>query len=71
LHQLDLKTRLLKFPLSYMIYSPAFKGMADAPKQLVMRHINRVLSGEIAGEKYAYLTPEIRAAIREILKETF
>lgn len=70
LHELDLKTRLLKFPLSYMIYSPAFKGLADAPKQLVMRHIDRVLSGEIAGEKYAYLTPEIRAAIREILKET-
>ena len=70
LHQLDLKTRLLKFPLSYMIYSPAFKGMADAPKQLVMRHINRVLSGEISGEKYAYLTPEIRAAIREILRDT-
>jgi len=70
LHELDLKTRLLKFPLSYMIYSPAFKGMADAPKQLVMRHINRVLSGEIAGEKYAYLTPEIRAAIREILNQT-
>jgi hypothetical protein len=71
LHELDLKRRLQKYPLSYMIYSPAFKGMADAPKQLVMRYINRVLSGEISGEKYAHFTPEIRDAIREILKQTF
>lgn len=70
LHELDLTTRLQKYPLSYMIYSPAFRGMADAPKQLVMRHINRVLSGEITGAKYSHLTPEIRTAIKEILKET-
>jgi hypothetical protein len=70
LRELDLKTRLQKYPLSYMIYSPAFKGMADAPKQLVMRHINRVLSGEIGGERYSHLTPEVRTALREILKET-
>jgi hypothetical protein len=35
-----------------------------------MRHIDRVLSGAVTGEKYAHLTPEIRAAIKEILKET-
>ena len=70
LRELDLTTRLQKYPLSYMIYSPAFKGMADAPKQLVMRQINRVLSGEITGDKFAHFTPEIRDAIREILKQT-
>ncbi|HTH26102.1 MAG TPA: hypothetical protein VL919_13375 [Vicinamibacterales bacterium] len=68
LYELDLKTRLQKYPLSYMIYSPAFKSLPDAPKNLVMGKINRVLSGEIAGAKYAHLTPELRAAIREILK---
>jgi hypothetical protein len=36
-----------------------------------MRHIDRVLSGELTGEKYAAFTPEIRGAIREILKGTF
>jgi hypothetical protein len=35
-----------------------------------MGQIQRVLSGEVTGAKYAHLTPEIRAAIREILKET-
>jgi hypothetical protein len=68
LYELDLKTRLQKYPLSYMIYSPAFQGMPDAPKNLVMGKINRVLSGEITDPKYAHLTPELRTAIREILK---
>ncbi len=70
LRELDLKTRLQKYPLSYMIYSPAFRAMPAAPKNLVMGKIEKVLSGEIADPKYAHLTPEIRAAIREILKET-
>ena len=70
LRELDLKTRLQKYPLSYMIYSPAFRALPDAPKNLVMGKINRVLSGEVTDAKYAHLTPEIRAAIREILKAT-
>jgi hypothetical protein len=35
-----------------------------------MGRINDVLSGKIAGAKYAHLTPEIRAAVREILDAT-
>jgi len=70
LRELDLKTRLQKYPLSYMIYSPAFQGMPDAPKNLVMGKIERVLSGETSDPKYAHLTPEIRTAIREILQST-
>ena len=70
LYELDLKTRLQKYPLSYMIYSPAFQAMPDAPKNLVMGKIERVLSGEIKDPKYAHLTPALRAAIRDILKST-
>jgi hypothetical protein len=70
LRDLDLKTRLQKYPLSYMIYSPAFRAMPAAPRNLVMGKIERVLSGEITGPQYAHLTPEIRAAIREILRDT-
>jgi hypothetical protein len=70
LRDLDLKTRIQKYPLSYLIYSPAFRAMSEQPKALVMRQIDRVLAGEVSGEKYLHLTPEIRAAIKEILKET-
>ncbi len=54
LRELDLKTRLQKYPLSYMIYSPAFQALPEAPKNLVMGQIERVLSGEIK-------RPEVRA----------
>jgi len=70
LRELDLKTRLLKYPLSYMIYSPAFQSMPAAPKARVMAHINGVLAGEITGEKYRLFTPEVRSAIQQILADT-
>ena len=70
LRDLDLKTRLQKYPLSYMIYSPAFQAMPAAPKHLVMEKIRRVLAGQITDPKYAHLTPEIRSAIAEILRDT-
>ena len=68
LYELDLKTRLQKYPLSYMIFSPAFESLPDAPKNLVMGKINRVLSGEITGAKYAHLTPQLRKEIQQILQ---
>lgn len=70
LRELDLETRLQKYPLSYMIYSPQFQALPEAPKNLVMGRIHDVLSGKIAGPKYAHLTPALRAAIREILAAT-
>jgi hypothetical protein len=70
LRELDLKTRLLKYPLSYMIYSPQFQALPEAPKNLVMGRIDDVLAGKIAGTKYAHLTPQLRTAIREILDAT-
>ena len=70
LRDLDLKTRLQKYPLSYMIYSPQFAGMPEAVKNLVWGRINGVLSGQITSPKYAHLTPEVRTAIREILQST-
>jgi hypothetical protein len=70
LRELDLKTRLQKYPLSYMIYSPQFRALPEAPKNLVMGRINDVLAGKLSGAKYAHLTPALRAAIREILAAT-
>ena len=70
LRELDLKTRLQKYPLSYMIYSPPFQALPADVKTQVMAKIDRVLAGEAAGPKYAHLTPALRQAITEILKAT-
>jgi hypothetical protein len=70
LRELDLTTRLQKYPLSYMIYSPQFRALPEAPKNLVMGRINDVLSGKADSPKYAHLTPALRTAIREILQAT-
>ncbi len=70
LRDLDLRTRLQKYPLSYMIDSATFQALPVAVKSLVMGKINRVLAGDEGGPKYAHLTPAIRQAIVEILKAT-
>ena len=70
LRDLDLQTRLQKFPLSYMIYSPSFQALPSQVKNQVMERINRVLAGDDADKKYAHLTPALRQAIAEILKAT-
>ena len=70
LRDLDLKTRLQKYPLSYMIHSPSFEALPVPVKSLVMEKINRVLAGDVLDKKYSHLTPAMRTAIAEILKTT-
>jgi hypothetical protein len=70
LRQLDLERRLMRYPCSYMIYSPAFDGLPDASKNAVYAKLWAVLSGKDKGRKYSNLTPDIRAAIVGILLET-
>ena len=70
LRELDLNARLMKYPLSYMIYSPAFQALPADVKLMVFDRVRQVLAGETTGAKYAHLTPAKRQAIAEILKET-
>jgi hypothetical protein len=71
LHELDLTRRLLKYPCSYLIYSPAFDGLAPAAKDPIYRRLWDVLSGAEAGERYRRaLSREDRQAILEILRDT-
>ena len=70
LRDLDLQSRIMKYPLSYMIYTPAFDALPADIKATIARKIRSVLNGEDAAAKWAYLTPPTRQAILEILKET-
>ena len=66
----DVWPSLLKYPCSYMIYSPAFDRLPPAMLAAVYRRMWQVLSGEESGQRYASLTPADRAAIVTILRET-
>jgi hypothetical protein len=66
----DLKTRLFRYPLSYMIYSAAFDGMPDKVRDRVYQRLYEILTGKDTGRIFAGLSPETRAAILEIVRAT-
>lgn len=70
LRQLDLQTRLFKFPCSYLIYTAAFDGLPKPAMDFVRKRMTEILTAEHAPEGYEYLREPDRLAIREILAET-
>ncbi|WP_437200803.1 hypothetical protein [Planctomicrobium sp. SH664] len=69
LRQLDLQRRLFRYPCSYLIYSPQFASLPPIMKNWVTGRLKEILAGN-GGEKYEYLSPADRDAIREILAST-
>ena len=70
LRQLDLRSRLLRYPCSYMIYSNAFDSLPEQARSAIYRRMWQVLSGTEKGARYALLSSGDRRAIVEILRET-
>ncbi len=70
LRDLDLQTRLFKYPCSYMIYSPSFDELPETVKSHVAKRLHDVLTGRDKSERFAHLSPADRKAILEILEET-
>jgi len=69
LKDLDLKTRFLRYPLSYLIYSQAFDELPRPAKDVFYERAWTILSGGDAAN-YPNLSIEDRTAIREILQDT-
>jgi len=70
LRELDLTTRLFKYPLSYAIYSHAFDALPAEAKDYVYARIREILAGDDESEASARLSAADRAAILEILRDT-
>jgi hypothetical protein len=70
LRQLDLERRLLRYPCSYMIYSPAFRALPADVRQAIYRRMWEILSARETGAKYARLSDDDRRAVAEILRDT-
>jgi hypothetical protein len=69
LKDLDLKSRFLRYPLSYLIYSQAFDELPRPAKDVFYERAWTILSGGDAAN-YPNLSIEDRTAIREILQDT-
>ena len=70
LRDLDLSHRLLRYPLSYLVYSSAFDALPEPAKDYVYRRFADVLRGEDPSGKFEHLSAEDRTAVLEILTET-
>ena len=66
-----LNRRLIKYPCSYLIYSPAFDALPPAAKDPIYRRMWDVLSGQEQDPRYrSVLSRTDRQAIVEILRDT-
>jgi hypothetical protein len=70
LRDLDMTTRMMRYPCSYMIYSAAFDGLPAAVRDAIYRRLWDVLSRQSQAPRYERLSGEDRRAIIEILRET-
>jgi hypothetical protein len=71
LYEFDLNRRLMKYPCSYLIYSPAFDALPAGAKDPIYRRMWEVLSGQERDPRYREaLSLADRQAIVEILRDT-
>jgi len=70
LRQFDLKTRLFRYPLSYMIYSAAFDGLPDTVRASLYQRLYQRLTAAGAGPKIPALDVDTKRALVEIARQT-
>jgi hypothetical protein len=70
LRDLDLRTRLLRYPCSYLIYSAPFEALPAKTKTAIYERMWAVLSGAVTDARYTRLSAADRQAIIEILRDT-
>ncbi len=70
LRDFDLRTRLFRHPLSYMIYSLAFEALPDGVRVRVYERLHDVLTGADDSPRFRHLDRAVRGAILQIVAET-
>jgi hypothetical protein len=70
LRDFDLKTRMFRYPCSYLIYSPSFDAMPAPIRENILGRLYDILTGKDKDPQFSKLTPEDRQAVLEILRET-
>jgi hypothetical protein len=70
LRDFDLTTRMMKHPLSWLIYTEEFDGLPEPALKYFAERVGQLLCGEEVSPALPNLTPQTRAAIIEIVKQT-
>jgi hypothetical protein len=70
LRELQLKTRLFKYPCSYLVYSPSFDSLPQEMKNYLWMRLEQILTGREPNEPYPSMAVSDRAAVMEILRDT-
>ena len=70
LRQFDLRTRLFKYPCSFLIYSAAFDALPPVMRDHLLERLYAILTGQDQDPQFARLTAADRRAILEILRDT-
>jgi hypothetical protein len=70
LRQLDLETRLLRYRLSYLIYSDAFANLPEPVRLRIYRRLWEILSTDTPEPPFDKLPRSERMAILEIIRAT-
>ena len=68
--QFDLKTRLFKYPCSFMVYSPSFEGLPPRATKHLYRRLWDILAGDDKSTAFQKLSAGDRVVIRDILLQT-
>jgi hypothetical protein len=70
LRDLDLKTRLFKYPCSFLIHSEAFDQLPTEMREHLLQRLHDILTGKDTSEDFANLRAADRQAVLEILVVT-
>jgi hypothetical protein len=70
LRDLDLQTRLLRYPLSYLVYTPSFSALPDYARDYVFGKFAAVLQGRDHSPTYTFMTDADRRNTLQILTAT-
>jgi hypothetical protein len=70
LRDLDMRTRMFRYPCSFLIYSDAFDQLPTVMRDHLLQRLYDILTGRDPDPQFAGLAPADRQAVLEILRET-
>jgi hypothetical protein len=70
LRDLDLRSRVFRYPLSFMVHAPGFDALPTYVKEYVYRRFKEILQGQDSTPVYAAIPLEDRRAAFDILRAT-